>query len=306
LLHCTLICRTGYRGVPAEGGLAMTTLVVQPMSRAEMDLAFEWAAAEGWNPGLDDADAFFAAAPGGFLVGALGDEPVTCISVVGYGEAFGVLGFHICRPDARGKGYGLETWNAGLARLGPRAVGLDGVPGQQENYRKSGFVLAHRNIRFGGPAGSHEISDKRIVEVGPQKPVGLAGSVAAYDEAFFPGPRRNFTRAWIAPPGRRTVAFVEENAVKGYGCIRPCRDGYRVGPLFADSADIADRLFAALTSRLRGADVYLDVPEPNLAAVALAGRHGLIPRSETARMYRGPAPASPLDRIYGITSPELG
>ena len=39
----------------------MTTLVVHAMSRAEMDLAVEWAAAEGWNPGLDDADAFFAA-----------------------------------------------------------------------------------------------------------------------------------------------------------------------------------------------------------------------------------------------------
>ncbi|HLA33082.1 MAG TPA: GNAT family N-acetyltransferase, partial [Pseudomonas sp.] len=31
------------------------------MTRAEVDLAIDWAAAEGWNPGLHDADCFYAA-----------------------------------------------------------------------------------------------------------------------------------------------------------------------------------------------------------------------------------------------------
>ncbi len=39
-----------------------------------------------------------------------------------------------------------------MARLGARTVGLDGVVAQQENYKKSGFVLAHRNVRHGGVA----------------------------------------------------------------------------------------------------------------------------------------------------------
>ena len=37
-----------------------------------------------------------------------------------------------------------------MARLEGRVVGLDGVVDQQANYQRSGFVLAHRNIRFGG------------------------------------------------------------------------------------------------------------------------------------------------------------
>ena len=79
---------------------------IRPMTRPELDLAVEWAAAEGWNPGLYDADSFYAADPTGFLIGLLNDEPIAVISVVKYGQAFGFLGFYIVRPEYRGQGYG--------------------------------------------------------------------------------------------------------------------------------------------------------------------------------------------------------
>jgi hypothetical protein len=276
------------------------------MHRRELDLLLDWAAEEGWNPGDDDADAFWAADPAGFLVGTLEDEPVAAISVVAYGEAFGFLGFYLCRPEYRGRGHGMGLWRAGMARMAGRTVGLDGVVAQQENYARSGFMLAHRNIRFGGTASASEIAEPSIVELGAARPVGLAGSLVAYDRPFFPAPRERFLRAWIAPPGRRTVAYVADGGVRGYGSIRPCRQGYKVGPLFADEPRIAERLFGALTGRIRGAPVYLDVPEPNAAATELAERYDMRPVFETARMYRGPAPELPLDRVYGITCFELG
>ncbi len=284
----------------------MNALAIRPMSRADLDRALDWAAAEGWNPGLDDGEAFFAADPQGFLMGFIGEEPVACISVVAYGDAYGFLGLYICRPEFRGQGHGRALWQAGMARLGDRTVGLDGVVAEQANYARSGFVLAHRNIRFGGTATAHEIADMRIVELVPSRPTGLAGSIVAYDRCLQPGPREAFLRAWLTPPGRRTIAFVEANSICGYGSVRPCRAGYKIGPLFADTPDIAERLFAALTGRLYGAPIFLDVPEPNRAAVALAERNGLAPVFETARMYRGAAPALALERTFGITTFELG
>ena len=53
---------------------------IRCMTRPEIDLCVSWAAAEGWNPGLYDADAFYAAESEGFLVGLLNDEPIACIS----------------------------------------------------------------------------------------------------------------------------------------------------------------------------------------------------------------------------------
>jgi hypothetical protein len=56
----------------------------------------------------------------------------------------------------------------------------------------------------------------------------------------------------------------------------------------------------------QGGTVYIDPPVPNEAACRLAVDLGLKPVFETARMYRGPSPALALDRIFGITSFELG
>src|SRR6516162_1859467 len=44
---------------------------VRTMTPEEVVLATDWAAAEGWNPGLNDARCFAAAAPDGFLLGEL-------------------------------------------------------------------------------------------------------------------------------------------------------------------------------------------------------------------------------------------
>jgi hypothetical protein len=117
---------------------------VRVMEHHEVALAAEWAAAEGWNPGLCDHDHFGTVDPHGFHMGELHGAPASTISVVNYDDGFSFLGFYIVRPELRGRGYGLRTWRAAIARAGSRTVGLDGVVDQQDNYRKSGFVLAHR------------------------------------------------------------------------------------------------------------------------------------------------------------------
>jgi hypothetical protein len=276
------------------------------MTPADLDTALEWAAGEGWDPGAGDAAAFRAVDPEGFLMGTVDGEPAACISVVNYGSGFSFLGLYICRPEFRGKGHGWALWQAGIAHAGSRTIGLDGVIAQQANYAKSGFAFAYRTMRCGGVVATMETADRHIVELRPGRPRGLSGAIAAYDRVYFPGPREPFVRAWVEPPHRRTVVWVENNEIRGYGCIRACRQSFKIGPLFAESELIAGRLFDALTSRLGDATIYLDLPEPNAAARALAKRYGLAPQFETARMYRGEPPSLPLDRIFGVTTLELG
>ena len=123
---------------------------------------------------------------------------------------------------------------------------------------------------------------------------------------LFPAPRVNFLRAWLAPDERRSFGFVENGELEGYGTVRVSREGHKIGPLFADNAAVADALFRILAAQAGDGQIFLDLPEPNAAAAALAARYGMTPVFETARMYRGPAPDLPLARIYGITSFELG
>ncbi len=277
-------------------------LTIHVMTRHDLDLAVDWAAAEGWNPGLADADCFQATDPTGFLIGCLDSEPIASISVVRYASTFGFLGFYIVRPDQREHGFGYRLWQAGMEYLEGRTVGLDGVVAQQENYARSGFVLAHRNVRYGGSPQVEAPRDERLRAVGPD----LIAAVLAYDRPFFAAPRETFLSCWLRPDLRTAIAFVEDGTVKGYGVIRECRNGSKIGPLFADSKREADLLLQALAVHAKGAVVFLDLPEPNQAAIQLATRYGLSPMFETARMYRGPKPDLPLSQTYGISTFELG
>lgn len=277
-------------------------LTIRVMTREDLDRAVDWAAAEGWNPGLKDAGCFQATDPAGFLMGFVGAEPVAAISVVRYADAFGFLGLYIVRPAWRGQGFGYRLWQAGMDHLKDRVVGLDGVVAQQANYARSGFVLAHRNVRYGGTPQIDELEDARLQPVTS----ALVADILSFDRPFFPAPRETFLRCWLNADGREAVAFVEDGLVKGYGAMRACRSGFKIGPLFADGEREADLLFRSLAAKAKGAPVFLDLPEPNEAAARLATHHGLSPVFETARMYRGPSPDLPLSRIYGITTFELG
>ena len=276
---------------------------IRGMTLPELEAVLEWAAAEGWNPGLQDAASFYAADPGGFLLGTLDGEPVASIFAVRYGAGFGFIGGYIVRPEYRGKGYGMAVWRAGMARLNGRNVGLDGVPAQQANYARSGFRLAHRNVRFEG-RGSVVPAADRVLPLGPQD----IGDVVRYDCAFFPDNREQFMRCWLLQEG--SVAFGVRDtggALLGYAVLRPCRAGFKIGPLCAESPQVAEELMQALRGRVPADEpVFLDVPEPNAAAVALAERHGMHACFETARMYTGEDPGLPLARQYGITTFELG
>jgi ribosomal protein S18 acetylase RimI-like enzyme len=275
-------------------------LVVRGMTEADLALALEWAAAEGWNPGLHDAHCFYAADSQGFFVGERDGVPIGCVSAVRYGAGFGFLGLYIVKAEHRGQGFGLELWQAALHHLGGRVIGLDGVVAQQENYRKSGFRLAFRNIRQRGRGGG----------VAPPGLTDLAAvpiaEILRYDETAFPAPRAEFLRGWIGQQQAVALGVVSERRLRGYGVLRACREGFKIGPLFADDEETADRLFAGLVARAPGAPVFLDTPEANPAAVALAARYAMTPIFETARMYKNRTPQMGLERCFGVTTFELG
>ena len=276
---------------------------IRTMTRPEVDLAVDWAAAEGWNPGLSDADCFYAADPDGFLIGLLGDQPVATLSAVKYGDFFGFIGFYIVRPEDRGRGCGIRIWNAGLARLEGRTMGLDGVVDQQVNYQKTGFSLAYRNIRYQGIGGGLFPAAPGIVPLATLP----FGEICAYDKPFFPDDRVRFLKCWIEQPRSTALGILRNGRLAGYGVLRPCRSGYKVGPLFADSPFFAEELFLALKAHApEGAPIYLDPPAVNPAAVDLANRHNMTAVFETARMYRGKSPDLPMKRLFGVTSFELG
>jgi hypothetical protein len=109
-------------------------------------------------------------------------------------------------------------------------------------------------------------------------------SVASYDRLVFPAPRLSFLRSWISQPATIALGCKHQREkatpttddpitptngntndrkcqLLGFGVIRPAHDGWRVGPLYADDAAIAETLFCALIERASAAAL------PDAAAV---------------------------------------
>ena len=281
-------------------------LQIRPMRPDEITLAIDWAAREGWNPGLDDAATFAAADAQGFLVGLIDDEPAAVISAVRYGSGFAFVGCYIVATQFRHRGFGWTIWQAAMQRLEGRNIGLDGVVAQQDNYRRCGFRLAQRNIRFAGKARRFSVAPPQATLIETIQSQAFV-DVARYDSRFFADDRSAFLRAWIAQPRATGLVIKQAGVIVGYGLLRPCRQGYKFGPLFADAPAFAEALFQRLGETVpTGSDVYLDVPASNPEAVLLAERHGLTPVFETARMYTRGEPDVSIARTYGITTFELG
>ena len=276
--------------------------IVRQMRPQEASFAIACAAAEGWNPGDHDAVSFYHADPDGFFVGELDGELIGCIAAVSYGD-FGFIGLYIVVPAQRGRGYGMALWQAAMQRLAAHNIGLDGVREQQANYAQSGFVFAYGNIRYEGHATTAPPSPPNIVAAAA---VSFA-DLCEYDKKFFPAPRRQFLRDWIAQPHGRAVVWRQDNGnICGLGVSRPCRQGYKIGPLFADDKKTAAALIKDLVAALpAGTPFYLDAPSPNKEALALAADFAMQPVFETARMYTKFAP--PLNAgVFGVTTFELG
>jgi GNAT superfamily N-acetyltransferase len=280
-------------------------LVVSRATPDDWRLMEEWAADEGWNPGRGDTECFHPTDPAGFFLGRLDGRPVSAVSVVRYSARYAFLGYYLVHPEHRGRGLGLATWQQAVPHAGERTVGLDAVPAQEATYRRSGFTAEHRTVRYGGrpqQAGGRPGTGPQTVPVTPER----AEAVAAYDRECFPADRAGFVARWLTAPGHAARAAVRDGRLTGYGVLRAARDGYRVGPLFADTAEDAEALFDALAAQADGAEVLVDVPEPNEAALALVTERKLTPSFETVRMYTGPVPASRSERVFGVTSLELG
>jgi len=284
---------------------------IRHMTRPEVDVLVGWAAREGWNPGLHDAGLFWATDPEAFIAAEVGGRLIGGGAITSYAGEFGFMGFFIVVPEHRGRGLGNTLWHARrerlLARLHPGAgIGLDGVFAMQDYYAKGGFVFSHRNIRFRA-----EIPDRPVAPApGGEAVVPVAEvpfhELLDYDRTCFPAPRTTFLKGWISQPDALALACRRDGRLRGYGVVRRCLEGCKIGPLFADDPQAAEALYGHLAGFAAGGPLFLDAPENNPAAIELVRGHQMVEVFGCARMYLGPPPDIAHQRIFGVTTFELG
>ena len=177
--------------------------------------------------------------------------------------------------------------------------------GQYQRYRKVGFRLAHRTFRYqfqnaparDMPSQEHlkPLKDMRLIEL------------LDYEQRLFPGKRKGYLKAWVTQPEAHGWCIWKDQKIKGYALMRPCMEGFKIGPWFADTNEYACLLLTTMLGQAKGQTVFCDIPEPNQQALSLAEQlQGKPSGFESMRMYRGYQPDLDQDRIYGLTTLKAG
>lgn len=276
-------------------------LVVARASLDDWSVISGWAGDEGWNPGLSDAPSFFAQDPEGFFIGRIDGQPVSAVSVVTYDADYAFLGFYLVRPDLRGRGHGLATWKTALAHMrrpDRRSGRCGGAAGQLPQVRlrtRPPHRPVHRNRAAWNRRhrGAARRSGRLRVDRGvrqcllPGRPPPLPGTVAHRSRPPHLRPRRRRPPHRLRGDPARPRPPARGPAVRRHrrGCPRPPAGAGR------------------RRSRGRGRHRH-----PRVERAGRRPRRGVRPHPsfETARMYTGPVRPFSGERVYGVTTLELG
>ncbi|MBU2492200.1 MAG: GNAT family N-acetyltransferase [Bacteroidetes bacterium] len=281
-------------------------LLFQKLDLKGVRMLVKWAEDEGWNPGPFDADVYYNTDPNGFYGFFYEDTLIAGGAIISFNNEFGFMGLFIVKHEFRGKEIGRKLWyqrrNTLLKRIKEGAsIGMDGVVTMQPFYEKGGFKIAFRDERY-EKIGTEFTVDKNISPIYKDD----FDSILEYDKQCFGFSRPQFLKPWIELPGNKTFKYVKSGKLKGFVIIRKTAKGYKVCPLFADNEIIAEELYKASLNSVVGEHLYLDIPVTNAKAVELIKKYNATYVFECARMYYGTPPVVEFDKIFGLTTFEVG
>ena len=279
---------------------------IRRMKQYEVSIALKWAKLEGWNPGLNDAELFYKADPNGFFCGTVEGHVEGHIVAVGsavkYDSSFAFCGLYIVHPEFRDKGYGMALTKARLFYARGCNIGIDGVLENVHLYENIGYKKYYENARFQFTGALRDEMNASILNINRVS----FEQIKQYDSQCFPATRDNFLQAWINQDNSFSLVWLEDDQVKGYVVCRECHEGFKIAPLYADNLMIAEQLLMACEWGLDGKTLIIDMPEINRDTKKLIDVFKMKQVFATARMYNKELPELNYNKIFGVTSFELG
>ena len=292
----------------------MGCLRICELESDQIPIVTDWSRHEGFAPGLGDIEIYRNTDCQGLWIAWLDHEPIGCIAGVRYNLNYGFIGLYLVVPHQRGHGYGQQLWKHALDHLADlTCIGLEAAPARILDYEGWGFESSSLTTRWrcfnrgDAEANRGDLPSGLHVVEGRDVP---SDAVQLYDAQREPSPRPHFLADWLGYQSGLVLALLDDSGnCHGFGRIRPCLlqdgEGWRIGPLLADSKALAAYLLRQL-QYLHPGVLLIDTPGFNPAANQLMVELGFMAESETMRMYRGDLPKVALEDVFALACLELG
>ena len=292
----------------------MTFLRIKELEPQQIPLITQWARDEGFAPGVGDVEIYRHTDRQGVWIGWLGSKPVGCIAGVKYNLEYGFVGLYIVIPEHRGQGHGQALWKHALNHLSDvSCIGLEAVQSRIADYSAWGFDVSSPTTRW------QFINSNPVNQTPIPLPDGMSirsgdhiasAAVQMYDAQRELSPRPHFLADWLSHPAGEVLTLSDqEGGCHGFARIRPCLlrqgQGWRIGPLLADTAEMAAALLQSFLQHYSGV-MLIDTPGINPRAADLMKQLGFEYQTQTMRMYRGLLPTVSMDEVFALACLELG
>jgi creatinine amidohydrolase/Fe(II)-dependent formamide hydrolase-like protein/ribosomal protein S18 acetylase RimI-like enzyme len=262
------------------GGLAIRKIVTSDMS--DLNSLVEQA---GWNQLPRDWSNLMMLAPDTcFGMVRLG-KVIGSATAVKYGKDLAWIGMVIVDDGMRRLGIASRLMNATIAASEDCAtIKLDATPAGREVYKKLGFVDEYRLTRLTGTGRvSQEISD----EISSLKQNDI-DELISFDKNAFGVERGELLRQLISDTPELAFVARKNDAVIGFCLGRRGRNHTQIGPVVAIDSETALALVDAVSGKLAGESLAIDVLNDNEDFVYKLRESGFSAQRTLIRMYRGP------------------
>lgn len=285
----------------------MTTIVLRPMTLADVPLGMRLKGAAGWNQTPQDWQMLLEAGFG--LVASVGDSDVGTATVVPYPGLEGAAGFSwigmvLVDPAFRRRGIGTQLLEAAIAAAEPYgAVGLDATPQGRPLYAQMGFIAHYGLVRMRRPAAP--------LVAGPPDtcdPVSdaMLPDLIRWDAPVFGAQRAAVLQALARRAPAYAISLWRAGTLVGYIMGRSGSDAEQLGPLIAEDETTAQALLSAALRACAGRPVIVAVPTDRGPWVGWLDSLGFVRRRPFTRMVLGSAaPLGTPNKQFAIAGPEI-
>ena len=288
-----------------RGGVNPMNVVIRLMQPRDIPDGLRLKELAGWNQTEHDWRRFIEMSPEGCFVAEVDGYVVGTVTTVAYENRVSWIGMMLVDPDYRRRGIASLLMNRAIEHLkGKGTIKLDATPQGREVYERLGFHEEYGLVRM--LAENPLISSEGDGKISPVSE-GSLDVILRFDREAFGADRGEIISSLWKQKADIAWKYETDTGLSGYCFGRNGAKFTQIGPLVAESAEIALALLKkAIASSGPGAYV-IDVPDVQHSFVDAVGKAGFEVQRSLYRMFLGENtfPGNP-DLTYAIAGPELG
>jgi len=282
---------------------------LRPMSEEDIGAGMRLKELAGWNQVEADWQGFLEIEPTGCFVGELDGEVVTTGTAFNFANRFGWIGMILVDPGYRRQGIATRMMKHMISYLDAKGcccLKLDATDAGAKVYSRMGFQTEYQVERWFLNRAEFHLSpspdETEIVYLSKQH----LQAIEDLDVSAFGASRKRLLKRYLNK-GRFSFAHGEPTYPKGFVLGRPGSNAHQVGPLVAQTPEIARSLLQAALVATAGTPVIVDIPVVNSHIVGLLEEYGFERKRTLNRMYRGDNlyPGQP-EQIFCLAGFEFG